>query len=81
MTQQPLSWSERAAALRCDGRALVEGQRVGSLSGETFDKHSPVDGRLLGAVARGHTADVDMAVASARAAFNDRRWAGITDCP
>ena len=71
-----ISWHERAAALRMDGRCLIEGQRCAAASGETFAKHSPIDGRLLGPVARGRAADVDAAVASARAAFEDGRWAG-----
>jgi acyl-CoA reductase-like NAD-dependent aldehyde dehydrogenase len=70
------TWNERAQALRLDGRAFINGQRVGALDGQTFDKHSPIDARLLTAVARGQTADVDAAVHSARAAFDDRRWAG-----
>ncbi|MBK1713147.1 aldehyde dehydrogenase, partial [Rubrivivax gelatinosus] len=70
------NWRERAAALAIDGRALVDGERIASASGETFDKHSPIDGRRLGAVVRGRAEDVNRAVASARAAFDDRRWAG-----
>jgi len=77
MTQESISWHARAAALRCDGRALIGGRRVDAASGETFDKCSPVDGRLLGAVARGRAPDIDAAVASARAAFEDRRWSGL----
>ncbi|MFN6995539.1 MAG: aldehyde dehydrogenase, partial [Aquincola tertiaricarbonis] len=57
------------------GRCLVEGERRAAMDGATFDKHSPVDGRLLGPVARGQAADVDAAVRSARAAFDDGRWA------
>jgi gamma-glutamyl-gamma-aminobutyraldehyde dehydrogenase len=71
-----VNWHDRAAALAFDGRILINGQRRSSASGESFDKHSPIDGRLLGAVARGGAADVDDAVASARAAFDDGRWAG-----
>ncbi len=70
------TWHERAAALRIDGRAFVAGERRDAVSGETFECRSPIDGRLLAAVARGRTADVDAAVAAARAAFEDRRWAG-----
>lgn len=70
------SWHERAAALRPDGRMVIEGQRRSAADGTTFDKHSPIDGRLLGPVARGRAADVDAAVESARAAFEDGRWAG-----
>ncbi|MBA5606858.1 aldehyde dehydrogenase [Duganella sp. FT3S] len=69
-------WHERAAALTIDGRAFIGGQRVWARSEQRFDKLSPVDGRHLGQVARCDGADVDLAVAAARAAFEDRRWAG-----
>ena len=59
-----------------DGRALVNGERVAARDGQTFDCISPVDGRLLTQVARCGAADIDAAVAAARAAFEDRRWAG-----
>ena len=65
----PPTWHDRAAALALDGRAFINGQRVASASGETFDKHSPIDGRRLGAIARGQAADIDAAVLAARAAF------------
>ncbi|WP_231960218.1 aldehyde dehydrogenase [Tepidimonas fonticaldi] len=63
-------------SLTLDGRAFIDGRRVEATDGRTFDCHSPVDGRLLTAVARGGPADIDAAVAAARAAFEDRRWAG-----
>ena len=70
-------WHERAKNLAIDGRALIDGQRVWAKSGATFDDISPVDGRSLGPVARCDIADVDAAVAAARSAFEDRRWAGL----
>ena len=69
-------WHERAAALETDGRAVIDGQRVDAVSGAQVDNLSPVDGRKLGTFARCGAPDVDAAVASARAAFEDRRWAG-----
>ncbi|WP_317203264.1 aldehyde dehydrogenase [Janthinobacterium sp.] len=69
-------WHERAGALKIDGRAFIDGQRVWAVSGLQFDDLSPIDGRNLGPVARCDGADVDAAVAAARAAFEDRRWAG-----
>jgi acyl-CoA reductase-like NAD-dependent aldehyde dehydrogenase len=69
-------WAARAAALQPDGRAVIDGVRVDAADGARFDKHSPIDGRRLAAVARGRAADVDAAVKAARAAFDDRRWAG-----
>ncbi|MBA4256913.1 MAG: aldehyde dehydrogenase PuuC, partial [Polaromonas sp.] len=57
-----------------DGRALINGQRVAAADGQTFDCMSPVDGRLLTTVARCGQADVDAAVAAARAAFEAGKW-------
>jgi acyl-CoA reductase-like NAD-dependent aldehyde dehydrogenase len=69
-----IDWTQRAAACRPDGRALIGGKRVGAVSGETFDNVSPLDGRSLGGVARGAAGDIDAAVESARRAFDDGRW-------
>ncbi|MFC3459845.1 MULTISPECIES: aldehyde dehydrogenase [Massilia] len=74
MTTTP--WHERAAELRIDGRAFIDGKRVDAASSARFDCLSPVDGRKLAEVARCGEAEVDAAVAAARAAFEDRRWAG-----
>ena len=63
--------------LTFDGRAFINGERVAARDGQTFDCISPVDGRLLTAVARGGPADIDAAAAAARAAFEDRRWSGM----
>jgi gamma-glutamyl-gamma-aminobutyraldehyde dehydrogenase/4-guanidinobutyraldehyde dehydrogenase/NAD-dependent aldehyde dehydrogenase len=70
------SWHERAKTVRIDGRAFVEGKRVDARSGAVFDCISPIDGRKLAEVARCDALDADAAVASARAAFEDGRWAG-----
>jgi 4-guanidinobutyraldehyde dehydrogenase/NAD-dependent aldehyde dehydrogenase len=71
-----IDWRGRAAELHPDGRMVIDGQRRDAANGETFECRSPIDGRRLGTVARGRTADVDAAVKSARAAFEDGRWAG-----
>ena len=59
-----------------DGRALINGRRSAAQDGQTFDDRSPVDGRVIAQIARCGAADIDAAVAAARAAFEDRRWAG-----
>ncbi len=51
----------------------IDGARVGSA--DTFAVHSPIDGSLLGDVARGGQAEVDAAVAAAKAAFPT--WAAL----
>lgn len=71
------SWHERAVKLAIDGRAFIDGFRVDARSGTRFDCMSPIDGRKLAEVARCDAADADAAVRSARAAFEDRRWAGM----
>ncbi|MEO5770753.1 MAG: aldehyde dehydrogenase, partial [Burkholderiaceae bacterium] len=76
MATAPIDWHARAANASFDGRALIDGTRCEARGGETFVKHSPIDGRVLGPVARGREADVNAAVRSARAAFNDGRWCG-----
>jgi acyl-CoA reductase-like NAD-dependent aldehyde dehydrogenase len=70
-----IDWHARAAAVQLDGRAVIGGQRVASVGGETFACVSPIDGRTLTQVARGQTADINAAVASSRRAFDDGRWA------
>jgi gamma-glutamyl-gamma-aminobutyraldehyde dehydrogenase len=69
-----IDWRARADHLSWDGRCLIDGRRVDA--SQRFEKHSPVDGRLLGLVSRAGAGEVDAAVRSARQAFEDRRWAG-----
>jgi acyl-CoA reductase-like NAD-dependent aldehyde dehydrogenase len=64
--------------LKFDGRAFINGERVAARDGQTFGCISPVDGRLLGLVSRCGAADVNAAVVAARAAFDDRRWRGMS---
>ncbi|GAB4398368.1 MAG: aldehyde dehydrogenase [Rhodoferax sp.] len=80
MSDQPASPQANAPTpetLSLDGRAWINGEPVWARSGATFECISPVDGRLLTQVARCDQADVDLAVAAARAAFEDRRWCGL----
>ncbi|WIV95923.1 aldehyde dehydrogenase [Kinneretia aquatilis] len=74
-TRPSIDWAARAAAVQIDGRPVIEGRRVDTQAGLQFDCISPLNGRSLGAVSRGQAADIDAAVASARAAFDDGRWA------
>jgi gamma-glutamyl-gamma-aminobutyraldehyde dehydrogenase len=67
-----IDWTQRATTQKLDGRSVINGERVEAADGQTFAKHSPIDNRLLGPV----VADIDLAVRAARAAFEDRRWAG-----
>ena len=68
-------WRRRAAALRPRAHIFIDGKFQPSVSGETFDNINPATGISLGAVAAGGEADIDRAVASARAAFRKGSWA------
>lgn len=76
MSELNKSWHQQAAQLKIDGRALIGGKRVDAVDGASFECISPIDGRKLADIARGTEKDIDAAVASARAAFEDQRWAG-----
>ncbi len=67
-------WAKTAATLRLRDKAFIDGKAVEALSGETFDRINPATGGLLAKVAACGGADVDRAVKSARAAFEDGRW-------
>ena len=71
------SWRDKASALSVDGRAIIDGVRQEASDGSTFSSFSPIDGRHLGEIASCSAQDVERAVASARAAFNDGRWSRI----
>jgi acyl-CoA reductase-like NAD-dependent aldehyde dehydrogenase len=72
-----IDWRARAAALSLNGSAFIDGRYVAAASGATFDKHSPIDGRLLGKVASTDVEDVERAVRSARKAFESGVWSGL----
>ena len=69
-------WVKDAAGLRLRDKAFIDGKPVDALSGQTFDSVNPATGALLATVAACGEADVDRAVRSARAAFEDGRWSG-----
>jgi gamma-glutamyl-gamma-aminobutyraldehyde dehydrogenase len=68
------AWLERAAGLEPEGRAFIDGAYVPALSGKTFSKSSPIDGRVFAEVADCEAADIDLAVAAARRSFESGVW-------
>jgi len=56
-------------------RNFINGEFVAT--GKTFDKHAPIDNRVIGAVHEAGQAEVDAAVASARAALKGP-WGSMT---
>ena len=69
---------ERAAPLLAKLKAggighVIDGKIVASISGETFETKSPIDGAVLASVARGNAEDIDRAAAAAALAFKPWR--------
>jgi 4-guanidinobutyraldehyde dehydrogenase/NAD-dependent aldehyde dehydrogenase len=76
-TTRTPNWHALAAAVRPRSQAFINGRYLDAASGETFDCLSPIDGRRLAQVASTNSADVDAAVAAARAAFNKGSWSHL----
>lgn len=53
---------------------FIDGRKEPARSGETMDVISPIDGTRICGLAAGSAADMDRAISSARAAFEDGRW-------
>ncbi|RUO97913.1 aldehyde dehydrogenase [Hyphomicrobium sp.] len=63
-----------AGSIKLPGEAVIDGKLVGSVSGKTFANVTPRNGRVLNHVAQCGPEDVDLAVKSARRAFEDGAW-------
>jgi acyl-CoA reductase-like NAD-dependent aldehyde dehydrogenase len=67
-------WLARAAALKIETRAFIDGAYVEAASGAKFERVSPIDGRVFARVADCGAADIDRAVAAARRTFEGGVW-------
>ena len=67
-------WQLKAAELKIEGRAFIDGRYVPAVSGKTFAAINPANGRTLAEIASCDRADVDIAVRSARKAFESGVW-------
>lgn len=63
-----------ASELKLPTQAFIDGAFVPSVSGRTFATSNPATGELLTNIAACDSNDVDIAVAKAKAAFEDGRW-------
>jgi gamma-glutamyl-gamma-aminobutyraldehyde dehydrogenase len=66
-----------AKAIALPGKAVIDGKLVGSATGATFDNIAPRNGQVLNKIALCNETDVDLAVAAARRAFEDKRWRNL----
>jgi 4-guanidinobutyraldehyde dehydrogenase/NAD-dependent aldehyde dehydrogenase len=72
--QKAVDWHERASALKPRTEAFIDGSYRPALSGATFDCIDPATGKSIAAVASCDAADVNLAVESARRAFDAGHW-------
>ena len=68
------NWRDRASMLQFRTEAFIDGKYQPAASGETFVCINPANGKLIARVAACGSRDVEVAVASARRAFEDGRW-------
>ncbi|WP_137804351.1 aldehyde dehydrogenase [Pseudomonas sp. G(2018)] len=68
-------WQQRAARQTFSDKALIDGRQVSASSGATFDAINPATNQLLARVAACGEVEVELAVRSARRAFNEGPWA------
>ena len=77
ISEGPRSVADAVSGLDIRAQAFVDGSYVDAVSGETFDCVSPIDGAVVAKVAACDTADVERAVAGARAAFESGGWSRL----
>ena len=65
---------DQAASLTFSTRAIINGKAVDALSGATFATENPATGQTLTHISECNEADVDVAVTSAREAFERGDW-------
>ena len=59
-------------------KMYIDGQWVGSASGQQFESHNPFTGKPWALIPRGNAEDIDRAVQAARKAFTSGAWPKLT---
>jgi acyl-CoA reductase-like NAD-dependent aldehyde dehydrogenase len=72
--QKSVDWRALAQALTPRTQAFIDGAYRPAVSGATFDCVNPANGQVIAQVASCDAPDVDLAVASARKAFDAGAW-------
>ena len=69
-----INWHQRADETPLNVSHFIDGKVIDCLGDKTITKYSPHNGKLLYQFGQGNGEEVDLAVDSARKAFNDGRW-------
>ena len=73
-----IDWHQHALEIELDVRDFIDGQSMRCV-GPLIDKHSARDCQLLYQFGEGDEETVGKAVSSARNAFKDERWSGLSN--
>ena len=76
--EKPALSSAAAKFLKKEHRMLIDGKWVAARSGKTFPVEDPATEETIAHVPSGDKADVDLAVAAARRAFESGPWSRIS---
>ena len=71
---KPIDWRALSKSFSPRTQAFIDGRYVPAISGATFDCVNPANGQVIAKVASCDAADVEVAVASARKAFEGGAW-------
>ena len=71
-------WTARAAQMQFRNQTWIDGRFRPAASGARFESVNPATGAVLVDLARGGAEDIDLAVKSARRAFDDGGWSRQT---
>lgn len=73
-----IDWHQRAQKLDLNIRHFIEGVYIDTTEGDTIKKFAPRDGSLLYLLSIGTPKEMECAITSARQAYKDKRWRGLT---
>lgn len=73
-----IDWTQHADKANLRIWNFIDGKQVELSGDDALQKYAPRDGSLLYQLPKGRPAEIDRAVASARQAYQDKRWRGLS---
>jgi len=76
--RKPSLGAAAASFMTKEKKLLIDGQWVAAQTGQTFPVEDPATQEVIAHVPAGDKADIDLAVAAARRAFEEGPWAKMS---
>ena len=70
-------WTELAGKIKFRNQLFIDGKYTNALSGKTFEAISPIDQKVLTSISAAQSEDIDLAVKSAKHAFDSGVWRNL----